>query len=792
MPRQDINIGATGNDGTGDSIREAFSKTNENFQELYAAQGLEGGLAFESLNNVLKPLQNRGILTVKVNSNSTIGVENRVLESGDSFVEINYDTPGKILINAGQVSIERDPEPTLANNLNANSNRIYNLLDPEQDQQAATQQWVYNNFLNRDSTFVTNLVSTLQGSTMRQNFLIDPTPNNGNLNLTPGNSTIRIKGADGITDKFVDLNKQAVEDGHAVRKDYADTKISLAGTNTIDPRTGAINAGAGTMTGPLILFRDPVRDDPQRLAATKGYVDARTYHSPNNLYVSTIGRDDLLLYDTNGVPYSNPVYGIPLDEIGRNYSKAFKSVRAAAKYSTYLMSVVELTTTPYQIPASSVKRYNPPFSTGISSRVHITIQNHGYIEGDYVKISGAINTSGSGGADTTALNGVFRVHTLVNARGVIDPNNFEVDLINPILWAQPVTAPGGTISVLLANRKDGPYTTHSKTGRGYSVRKREITILVEAGVYDEELPIRIPANTAVKGDEFRRTIIRPKYGPSPAENADFVFTRGDRSLNYRYWQSNHYHRQLAKVSVATALTTTLTVYDAAYLPKENLRFYINNNQYRIKNVSFIDPKVTPGTLPGTYTMDVVDDNGDPKPLEATIISGLDIEFFLDNDHCDMFLVDDGFQLRNISGYGHRGFMLALDPAGQILTRSPYGQVCASFSKPGGGGELIDGACGNQVCFVQDTSYSDGQGGFGASGTQITVTGLIRPIQLPNTFYYFKKKYIILKATTPDANGTSTLTLDEVLQLNRTTHTYQLALFQMVNSCQLKLLVTEVC
>ena len=36
MAKQIINIGTEGNDNTGDAIREAFSKVNENFTELYA------------------------------------------------------------------------------------------------------------------------------------------------------------------------------------------------------------------------------------------------------------------------------------------------------------------------------------------------------------------------------------------------------------------------------------------------------------------------------------------------------------------------------------------------------------------------------------------------------------------------------------------------------------------------------------------------------------------------------------------------------------------------------------
>lgn len=39
MPRKVIEVGVEGNDGTGDGIREAFIKSNDNFQELYAISG---------------------------------------------------------------------------------------------------------------------------------------------------------------------------------------------------------------------------------------------------------------------------------------------------------------------------------------------------------------------------------------------------------------------------------------------------------------------------------------------------------------------------------------------------------------------------------------------------------------------------------------------------------------------------------------------------------------------------------------------------------------------------------
>ena len=36
MAQQSINIGTTANDGTGETVRSAFDKTNDNFTELYA------------------------------------------------------------------------------------------------------------------------------------------------------------------------------------------------------------------------------------------------------------------------------------------------------------------------------------------------------------------------------------------------------------------------------------------------------------------------------------------------------------------------------------------------------------------------------------------------------------------------------------------------------------------------------------------------------------------------------------------------------------------------------------
>jgi len=60
---------------------------------------------------------------------------------------------------------------------------------------------------------------------------------------------------------------------------------------------------------------------------------------------------------------------------------------------------------------------------------------------------------------------------------------------------------------------------------GNIVKETQISIRVESGIYLEDYPIRVPANVSVKGDEFRRVIIRPKQRVSQSRWANTFFYR---------------------------------------------------------------------------------------------------------------------------------------------------------------------------------------------------------------------------------------------------------------------------
>ncbi len=80
MAKQSINIGATANDRTGDSLRAAFTKVNENFTELYTALGLDVASlnigAFEFTGSTITTTDSSAITidqATTVTSNLTIG-----------------------------------------------------------------------------------------------------------------------------------------------------------------------------------------------------------------------------------------------------------------------------------------------------------------------------------------------------------------------------------------------------------------------------------------------------------------------------------------------------------------------------------------------------------------------------------------------------------------------------------------------------------------------------------------------------------------------------------------------
>ena len=68
----------------------------------------------------------------------------------------------------------------------------------------------------------------------------------------------------------------------------------------------------------------------------------------------------------------------------------------------------------------------------------------------------------------------------------------------------------GIDRIQLRLTKPGFYSIGEEIEFGETVKENHLVIQVESGIYYEDYPIRVPANVSIRGDEFRRTIIRPR------------------------------------------------------------------------------------------------------------------------------------------------------------------------------------------------------------------------------------------------------------------------------------------
>lgn len=107
MAKQPINIGIAVNDGTGDSLRTAFDKTNDNFDELYIA-GPIGTSVQISGNTISSATAVSAQYSAITFDNATANIGNIVLSpSGSGIVQMDSHVFLKSYTTA-----ERDAGPT--------------------------------------------------------------------------------------------------------------------------------------------------------------------------------------------------------------------------------------------------------------------------------------------------------------------------------------------------------------------------------------------------------------------------------------------------------------------------------------------------------------------------------------------------------------------------------------------------------------------------------------------------------------------------------------------------------
>lgn len=107
MAIQDINVGAAPNDKTGDSLRDAFIKTKENFAYLDGRRGAPGGVAPLGVDSKIPAAYLPGSVGDVVEYNSLVDFPTTG-ESGKLYVALDTE---KIYRWGGSVYVEISPSP---------------------------------------------------------------------------------------------------------------------------------------------------------------------------------------------------------------------------------------------------------------------------------------------------------------------------------------------------------------------------------------------------------------------------------------------------------------------------------------------------------------------------------------------------------------------------------------------------------------------------------------------------------------------------------------------------------
>ena len=390
MTRQVVNIGVEGNDGTGDSIREAFSKSNENFQELYAVFGQGGQIGFSSLSDTPNSLVDAGgdgnLVAISSSDGSSMLLKS--LEGIGLIIDYTTD-PNKIrIINQG-AAVSNDIQPALGGDLDGIGLFSVARLAPVTDETATQfnnthsltgtsnaittddlvidKAYADQNYANTgkpipirdepsDATEYTLTISAVSGvdATVTAHGL--NTGNNGEAYVFDGTSAEGLIDGDTYYIKVVDKNtlRLFASEINALAGNAALTLTTGTITNSkydsnipgyyLDdealPRKHAVKRSGDKMTGNLYLNDHPgsfggvdsgIEEDYQ--AATKFYVDNTSFASTTNIFVSTQGSD----------VQATTSY----EKRGRSPSTAFRSVNKAAELAEELIATTRPTTGPY-------------------------------------------------------------------------------------------------------------------------------------------------------------------------------------------------------------------------------------------------------------------------------------------------------------------------------------------------------------------------------------------------------------------------------------------------------------
>jgi len=907
MARKPIDIGTIGNDGTGDSIRDSFRKVNDNFRELYSSLGLGERLTFLGLGDTPDAFAGNEDAVLTVNRTADSVVFKQIV--GDVGIAIDTDTnANEIRISSEFSEISADKSPQLGGNLNAVFGgvqyRINNLATPITDNEASTKSYTDTKIslagvdaIDPETNATNSAFGQMSGPLILSR---NPTADDDNRfdgliaatksyvdNAAFGSSVnlyVATSGQDERPDVDTSLQGRAL--AYAFRTLEAALKraeeLVLESQNEIGPyeKLLTFNNRAGIAT------LDEISSSP---VSGTGFVGTPTM-SVSTISLKTSGSG----YNPGEIIQIKGGTGTAATIEVLSTNGAFGPITTFRLISTGVYSVLPGTTVSLVNAiddGADTNGVGATFDVTYSvSNVTITNPGSGYslvsvrITGDDGTGAFGVATVDSGQITaieiTDAGTGFTSIPT-VNAdipRFLLRTDGFRTDFTGDVVTETPEAfrsrdireglflrgVNSGALAQIVGHNGEldsqgreffdvdiqfGNFEIDEPITYGDRAKQIQITVLVESGIYEENMPLKVPTNTSIVGDEFRRVIVRPRSGTSSSPWAFQKFRRDpvidglqvtDRFFGYHYLQDtsqpvypkinnpggfdkgadlialnkkflqNEIIAWIAdQVENETAPFTASFEYDSEQF-KTNIGILVDSYIFDLRygeynrtissglkyyqdagGRKFINEQLSQTTAAFNRLkslLEFITQNSEITSLSQTeepqIIDGAFIskdgindvigflhDSFIDvidgsgsvnypkeNNAMDVFLANDTVRWQAITCQGHGGFMLVLDPQGQILAKSPYAQECASFSRSidaqiFAGGMFVDGFAGNLEFQILSKD----------SNTRLRVGGLDRFPELPASFIVSDTIYrinYVRDFTYSPSGSTATLVLDE--------------------------------
>ena len=766
MARKIIDIGVEGNDGTGDSIRESFRKTNENFQELYAVFGQGGRIEFTDLDDTPDTLDDLEDRLLAVNSFGS-GIDAKQLVGlGGVTITVTSD---QIAIEDTVDRIEDDPAPKLSFDLNARTRLIGNLRDPDNISVAEFNS-VYGTALTVDDFAITKGYA-----------------DNRFVNVTGDTMTGALNVPVGATGSEVPRVEEVVTRGG-----------SLANRTMTDPLFLSDHPGELSGLGAPIAPND-------LQAATKFYVDQSSFTTTINLFVGLQGDDDQTL--------------TPDGKEGRSKRYAFKTLAKACEKAEDLLYEAAFEPGPYRQPITyddaEFISFVTNITTGASGTTRVFFRNNAGSPvdqgegGNIDLIPGKIVTGRESGAtgiifvyygpdgatdsdffDLTRVEGTFKLNEQLEFGNPVKDLNIGIFIESGIYYEDfPIRIPpnvaiiGDEMRRTIIRPRDG--VSRSRWADQLFFRNKTfdgLTIATGGVLEDTEYNLWFGRHYLQDPSKEMNTLIyniREKYPNAAAlleSNraliADEVVLYVNNSYPGLVYDSAIFERDIGTVvdAIANDLRTgnidkTLNAGERYFTDDDSV---IAVNTYKselLDGIGYIDTlaqqiitntSISPKRGTETQTTGTVGEadaairiSSQVDTIQAIIDKDNPVSVYnppKNNKDMDVFLCADSTIIRQICCQGHGGFMMVLDPEKQILSKSPYCQQSSSFSQSlnkqrFAGGQYVDGFTGNLTATVDSK----------IDNFNVIVTNIPREPQVPTSFFINGLRYKIVDFF-PDGTG----------------------------------------